>query len=109
MQAQAKDFCLRTEKHPATPQAAAAVIEAWLSDAMVSLPFDQDPGTAERFTELWAKAFKEVRGSAMYISWSKWKHASSESLASSFGRTPLKSATLIIRICPRVTFCLWQS
>ena len=25
------------------------------------LPFDRDPGTAERFTELWAKAFKEVR------------------------------------------------
>ena len=61
MQAQAKDFCLRTDKPPATPQPAAAVIEAWLSDAMVSLPFDQDPGTAERFTELWAKAFKEVR------------------------------------------------
>jgi hypothetical protein len=27
---------------------------------MISLPVDQDPGTAERFTELWAKAFKEV-------------------------------------------------
>ncbi len=24
------------------------------------LPFDRDPGTAERFTELWAKAFGQV-------------------------------------------------
>ncbi len=55
-----KDDCLRDERPAASPQAAAAVLEAWLSDATVSLPFDQDPGTAERFTELWAKAFKEV-------------------------------------------------
>ena len=37
-----------------------AVVEAWLSEAAFTLPFDQDPGTAERFTELWAKAFKAV-------------------------------------------------
>ena len=37
-----------------------AIVEAWLSDASVTLPFNRDPGTAERFTELWAKAFKEV-------------------------------------------------
>ena len=60
MQAQPKDYCLRSERPPASPQPAAAVVEAWLSDAVVSLPFDQDPGTAERFTELWAKAFQEV-------------------------------------------------
>lgn len=60
MQGQPKDFCLRTERPPASPQPAAAVVEAWLSDAVVRLPFDQDPGTAERFTELWAKAFKEA-------------------------------------------------
>ena len=59
MQAPSKDHCLRDEP-AASPQPAAAVLEAWLSDATVSLPFDQDPGTAERFTELWAKAFKEV-------------------------------------------------
>lgn len=38
-----------------------AIVEAWLSEAAVMLPFNRDPGTAERFTELWAKAFKEVR------------------------------------------------
>ena len=60
MQAPPKDYCLREERPPAFPQPAAAVVEAWLSEATVSLPFDQDPGTAERFTELWAKAFQEV-------------------------------------------------
>ena len=60
MQAPSKDYCLREKKPPSSPQPAAAVVEAWLGDATVSLPFDQDPGTAERFTELWAKAFKEV-------------------------------------------------
>ena len=60
MQAQPRDFCLRSERPPVSPQPAAAVVEAWLSDAVVTLPFDQDPGTAERFTELWAKAFQEV-------------------------------------------------
>lgn len=68
MQAQPKEFCLREERPPATPQPAAAVLEAWLSDATVSLPFDQDPGTAERFTELWAKAFKEVCA----LAYSRW-------------------------------------
>ena len=61
LQAAPKDHCLRTERPATSPQPAAAIVEAWLSDALVSLPFDQDPGTAERFTELWAKAFKEVR------------------------------------------------
>ncbi len=42
-----------------------AVVDAWLSDAAVTLPFDKDPGTAERFTELWAKAFKEVCARAL--------------------------------------------
>ena len=60
LQAAPKNYCLRTERPATSPQSAAAVVEAWLSDALVSLPFDQDPGTAERFTELWAKAFKEV-------------------------------------------------
>ena len=60
MQAQPRDYCLRSERPPVAPQPAAAVVEAWLSDAVVTLPFDQDPGTAERFTELWAKAFQEV-------------------------------------------------
>lgn len=60
MQAPPKDFSTREERPAASPQPASAVLEAWLSDATVSLPFDQDPGTAERFTELWAKAFKEV-------------------------------------------------
>ena len=67
MQAQAKDYCLRSERPPASPQPATAVVEAWLSDAVVSLPFDQDPGTAERFTELWAKAFQEVGGLSVYV------------------------------------------
>eukprot|EP00884_Botryococcus_braunii_P017348 jgi/Botrbrau1/4297/Bobra.0390s0036.1 len=35
------------------------VLEACLYDCVVSTPYDQDPGTAQRFTELWAKAFKE--------------------------------------------------
>ena len=38
-----------------------AIVEAWLGDASFTLPWDQNPGTAERFTELWAKAFKEAR------------------------------------------------
>ncbi len=37
------------------------VLQACLYDCVVSAPYDQDPGTAQRFTELWAKAFKEVR------------------------------------------------
>ncbi len=60
LQAASGKYCLRTEGPAASPQPAAVVLEAWLSDAMISLPVDQDPGTAERFTELWAKAFKEV-------------------------------------------------
>lgn len=60
LQAASTDYCLRTERAAASPQPAAAVVEAWLSDALVCLPSDQDPGTAERFTELWANAFKEV-------------------------------------------------
>ena len=38
-----------------------ATVEAWISDAVVSLAYDADPGTAQRASELWAKAFKEVR------------------------------------------------
>ena len=38
-----------------------AVVEAWLSGASFTLPWDQNPGTAQRFTELWAKAFREAR------------------------------------------------
>lgn len=44
----------RGEPHPGI------VLEACLYDCVVSTPYDQDPGTAQRFSELWAKAFKEV-------------------------------------------------
>lgn len=42
------------------PPPPAATLECCLQDAVVTLPFAQDPGTAHRYSELWAKAFKEV-------------------------------------------------
>ncbi len=49
---------------PYQPGPPLAIVEAWLRDASFTLPWDQNPGTAERFTELWAKAFKEARAFA---------------------------------------------
>lgn len=43
--------------HPPEP---AATAECCLKDVLVVLPYGQDPGTAQRYTELWAKAFREV-------------------------------------------------
>ncbi len=31
-----------------------------LAGLVVTLPYDQEPGSSERFVELWAKAFKQV-------------------------------------------------
>lgn len=41
--------------------APAAVAELAVSDVRVNLPHDQDFGRAERFVELWAKAFEKVQ------------------------------------------------
>ena len=38
----------------------AAVVQATVSDVMLTLPYDQDFGRAERFGELWSKAFGQV-------------------------------------------------
>ena len=38
----------------------AAVAEVAVSDVRLNLPHDQDFGRAERFVELWAKAFEKV-------------------------------------------------
>lgn len=47
-----------------TPDMAAsqpsAVAEVAVSDVKLNLPHDQDFGRAERFVELWAKAFEKV-------------------------------------------------
>ena len=39
---------------------AAAVLDCSLRGIEVKVPWDQDPGAAIRFTELWGKAFKQV-------------------------------------------------
>ena len=39
----------------------AAVAEVAVSDVRLNLPHDQDFGRAERFVELWGKAFEKVR------------------------------------------------
>lgn len=39
---------------------AAVVLDCSLRGIEVRVPYDQDPGAAIRFTELWAKAFKQV-------------------------------------------------
>ena len=38
----------------------ASVVQATVSDVVLSLPHDQDFGRAERFCELWSKAFQQV-------------------------------------------------
>lgn len=40
--------------------APAALAELAVSDVRLNLPHDQDFGRAERFVELWAKAFEKV-------------------------------------------------
>ena len=40
---------------------AAIVLDCSLRGIEVRVPYDQDPGAAIRFTELWAKAFQQVR------------------------------------------------
>ena len=37
-----------------------AVVQATVSNVMLTLPHDQDFGRAERYVELWAKAFEQV-------------------------------------------------
>ena len=41
----------------------ASVVQATVSDVVLSLPHDQDFGRAERFCELWSKAFGQVSSS----------------------------------------------
>ena len=49
---------------PAGPASQAAgpsaVVQATVSDVLLTLPHDQDFGRAERFVELWSKAFGQV-------------------------------------------------
>jgi len=37
-----------------------ATLDCCIHDVLVTLPHDRDPGTAHRYTELWAKAFETV-------------------------------------------------
>ena len=37
-----------------------AVVQATIADVLLTLPHDQDFGRAERFVELWSKAFGQV-------------------------------------------------
>lgn len=45
---------------PAAGSGAAVVVEAWLEDVAALVPHDQNFGTAERATELWAKALRQA-------------------------------------------------
>ena len=50
---------------PAAGSGAAVVVEAWLEDVAALVPHDQNFGTAERATELWAKAFRQALGGSL--------------------------------------------
>lgn len=43
------------------PEKPLATLECCVWDVQIILPFSEDPGTAQRYTELWAKAIQEVR------------------------------------------------
>lgn len=43
------------------PKLPFCVVEIMAHDCTISVPFDAEPGMAERYAELWAKAFEEVR------------------------------------------------
>lgn len=45
---------------PTSAVGPSAVVQATVSDVMLTLPHDQDFGRAERFGELWSKAFGQV-------------------------------------------------
>lgn len=42
-----------------------AVVQATISDVLLTLPHDQDIGRAERYVELWSKAFGQVESQKM--------------------------------------------
>ncbi|KAL0027199.1 hypothetical protein WJX77_002651 [Trebouxia sp. C0004] len=54
------DFASQAAAPPAMPLRPAAVVQATVSDVVLKLPYDQDFGRAERFGELWSKAFGQV-------------------------------------------------
>ncbi|KAL0047867.1 hypothetical protein WJX82_001975 [Trebouxia sp. C0006] len=54
------DFASQAAPPPAMALRPAAVVQATVSDVMLTLPYDQDFGRAERFGELWSKAFGQV-------------------------------------------------
>ncbi|KAL0030048.1 hypothetical protein WJX79_003167 [Trebouxia sp. C0005] len=57
---QPSDFASQAAPPPAMALRPAAVVQATVSDVMLTLPYDQDFGRAERFGELWSKAFGQV-------------------------------------------------
>ena len=57
---QPSDFASQAAPVPAMAPRPAAVVQATVSDVMLTLPHDQDFGRAERFGELWSKAFGQV-------------------------------------------------
>ena len=46
---------------PTSAVGPSAIVQATVSDVMLTLPHDQDFGSAERFGELWSKAFGQVQ------------------------------------------------
>lgn len=46
---------------------AAVVVEAWLEGVTANVPHDQDFGTAERATEIWAKAFRQALAGSLEV------------------------------------------
>jgi len=57
---QPTDFASQAAAPPTMALRPAAVVQATVSDVMLTLPYDQDFGRAERFGELWSKAFGQV-------------------------------------------------
>jgi len=57
---QPSDFASQAAPSPTMALRPAAVVQATVSDVMLTLPHDQDFGRAERFGELWSKAFGQV-------------------------------------------------
>ena len=57
---QLADHASQAALAPVLADQPSAVVQATISDVLLTLPHDQDFGRAERFVELWSKAFGQV-------------------------------------------------
>ena len=57
---QVADPVNQTAASPVLADRPSAIVQATISDVLLTLPHDQDFGRAERFVELWSKAFGQV-------------------------------------------------